>query len=278
MSVLIYGSHGYMGEAFCAEMARRGIAFVRGNRTMGPLSYPRTKLVINAAAFVKTPSVDDNEDFKSATMNGNLVWPTVLACFCSNTSLPLIHISTACLYQGDNGGLGWSETDAPQLTMDTGAGVYVASKELAERVVASYDKAWICRMRLPFDEYSHPRNLLTKLAKFDTVVDETQSLTHRGDFVKACLDLWEKRCPYGTYNCCNPGDVSYRWVCDQINTFRFNGKKTWNFQSPSHFDKTARTIKSRCSLSCAKLLSTGVKMRSVNDAVLDALDKWKEGD
>lgn len=280
--ILVWGASGYMGTAFCDELERRRLPFIRAKRggistIMDTVAFASLKLVINTAACVKTPSVDCNEDAKAETMLGNLALPTMIACACQERDLPLIHVSTACLYQGRNHGKGWSETDPPQLTMDTGAGVYVASKELAERVVSKYDNAYICRMRLPFDEYSHPRNLLTKLASFETVVDETQSLTHRGDFAKACLDLFEKRAPFGIYNVTSPGDVDYRWVCEQINHFRFNGKKQFRFVSPSEFDTyTARTIKSRCSLSCEKLLSTGVKMRSVQDAVLDSLSNWRE--
>lgn len=280
MTTLLFGS-GYIGSAFAEELTRRRWPFVQGKRgsfdnVALQCAFPSVKLVINAAAYVAKPSVDFNEDHKAETIMGNLVWPSLLANACQLHDVPLIHVSTGCLYQGRNHGVGWTEKDAPQLTLDKGAGSYVGSKELAERVVSRYPNAYICRVRLPFDHIAHPRNLLSKLAEFDRVVDETQSIAHRGDFVKACLDLFEKRANYGIYNCCNPGDVDYRWVCDQINQFRFNGKRTWRFVSPGEFDQTARTVKSRCSLSSAKLLSAGVKMRPVGDAVLDSLEKWRE--
>ena len=261
------------------ELERRKWPFIKAKRStfenvVTACSFPTLKLVINAAAFVCKPSVDLNEQQKAETMLGNLVWPTILSAACQMHDVPLIHISTGCLYQGSNNGKGWAETDAPQLTMDAGAGTYVASKELAERVVSRYPNAYICRVRLPFDGQDHPRNLLTKFQAFDTVVDETQSIAHRGDFVNACLDLFEKRCPYGIYNVVNEGAVDYRWLCEQINLSLFNGKKQFKFVKPEQFE--AKTVKSRCVLSVAKLKVAGVKMRPANEAVLASLDHWRK--
>ena len=42
------------------------------------------------------------------------------------------------------------------------------------------------------------------------------SLSHVDDFARACLDLWERLAPFGTYNVTNPGAVTTRQVAGMM--------------------------------------------------------------
>lgn len=290
--ILILGSSGYFGSQFIKEIQSRNLkyAWLKSPSLLSNGDYDVTgwssilthiknyqpTLVLNCAAYVDPRGVDYNEQDREQTLQANLLLPTMLAHACEVTDTPLMHLSTACLYQGDNGGHGWTEDDAPHLNVNT-CGIYVASKIMAERVVRQWRKSWICRVRLPFDGIDHPRNLLTKLAKFQYVVSETQSLTHRGDAVSAMLDMWQNGVEFGTYHLTSPGAVNYLELCDKINLARFNGKRKFCFMSQEVFDATqARTIKSRCVLNTTKLAKAGVKMRHSNEAIDDALTNWRE--
>ena len=46
--------------------------------------------------------------------------------------------------------------------------------------------------------------------------DNVNSISHRADFARACLDLWKRRAPFGTYNVTNPGFVTTRQVVELI--------------------------------------------------------------
>lgn len=299
--ILLLGASGYIGSQFFRELSGRKLGFVCADRnSIGEIIHKieRADLVINCAAKVCAPSVDLNEDCKAETIIGNLVLPSQLAAICESECAPLLHVSTGCLYNSDfsrrqgvklvdsqnHGAWGmdrfeshkFQESDEPMFSFDTGAGTYVASKELAERVVRKYERHYICRVRLPFDEFDNERNLLSKLQRYPRVVDERQSIAHRGDFVKACLELVDMKAPYGTYNCTNPGAVRYRDACDLINKKLHGGKRDFQFVTTDQFDKTtARTPKSRAELSTDKLLATGVKMRPAWEAIEDSLDKWR---
>ena len=61
-----------------------------------------------------------------------------------------------------------------------------------------------------------PRNYLSKVQRYEKVYDNVNSISHRGDFVRACLDLWERRAPFGIYNVTNPGFVTTRQVVDLV--------------------------------------------------------------
>lgn len=272
--VLLFGSSGYVGSVFRREMDRRGIPYVRVARSHVFTRFD-VSLVINCAAYVAKPSVDFCEDNKVETLRGNLLLPAVLSDFSRWLECPFLHVSTGCLYNGDNGGKGWSEKDPAQLTFDTGAGIYVSSKQMAEEVVAKNEHAYICRIRIPFDEEDGERNYISKMLRYPKIYEDLNSLSHRGDFVNACLDLWMASAPFGTYNVTNPGAM---WTHDVVDAIRRHLKPEGQFVYWDHDEfhqKVARTKKSNCVLDVSKLLSTGVKIRPVHEAVEDSLKNWK---
>lgn len=286
MSILLLGQAGYIGQAFITEMNRRDIRYQALSRSAVDytdftilrtvLQSLKPDLVVNCAAFVATPSVDLNEQDKAKTLMANTVFAETLVNACELTHTPLLHVSTGCLFNHppNHDGYAFKETDAPMLTMDRGAGIYVSSKQLAETIVARHPGAYICRIRLPFDEFDHPRNYLTKLMTYPKVLDALNSISHRGDFVKACLDLWDLRAPWGTYHVTNGGAIWAREICAELADAGL--KMAFDFWDWDEFmASVAKTTKSNAILDNTKLLSVGVKMRNINDAVMEAVTNWK---
>lgn len=281
--ILLLGASGYIGQAFFRRLKELDADFACLYRSTCDYTrftelYDTLKhgfsLVINCAAFVAKPSVDLCEDHKSETLLANTVFPQTLLNACEITGVPLIHVSTGCLYNGANRCKGYSEEDSPHLTFDTGAGVYVGSKALAERIVSQYDKAYICRIRLPFDQYDNERNYLSKIQRYPKVYSNVNSLAHRGDFVNACLDLWEKRAKPGIYNCTNRGAISAFEIVGMIRDILKPNRPFFFWDEEEFMQRHARVPKSNCVLSVDKLASVGINMRHVTEAVEDALRKW----
>src|SRR6266446_2437281 len=205
--ILIYGSHGYMGSALVAECQRKGILWKGGDRkvTDQKISLSELKLVINAAAFIPSPTVDECKNNLDDAIDGNVVWPAVLSQFCRLQDVPIMHLSTGCLFDERHE---YTEDMRPTRVWDGYCGTYVGCKLLAETNVRLNPKHYILRLRLPFDEVDHPRNYLSKLASFDRIFEHVNSLTHRGDFAKWALDLWQKKAPFGTYHMVNTDQIS----------------------------------------------------------------------
>lgn len=278
--ILLLGKSGYIGSEFNSQLFLSGAQYKSLSRSerdytnpavlVNLLSWVKPTLVINAAAYVAVPSVDNNDDHKEETLLANLVFPSVLTAMCQQFGVPLMHISTGCLFRAGGGGLNPTEASKPEIEFDKGAGYYTGSKALAERVVMNYDKAYILRIRLPFDEKDHPRNLLTKLLLFDRVWDVEESLTHRGDFVRAALSMFEKKVPYGIYNMTNPGGVRYRDVVEKM-CQRMMRERAQFIPPPMN----PRTMKSTCVLDCSKLAATGVSMRPGWVAVQSSIENWQ---
>jgi len=268
--MIILIGHGYIGSAFAKELRKRCyhfshfcheelVGFENARRIFRTF---RPDLVINCAAFIPRPSVSLCDQNPAETIKGNVLFPSSICDAAADQGAAFAHISTACLWS--DGEL-HSEDDPPQRAFTGHCGFYVGTKMLAEEMVRRHPEHFIWRIRLPFDEYDDPRNYLRKLANFKEVYDHDNSLSHRGDFVRACLDLWDVRANYGTYNVVNPGSVK---ATDAIARLLDKGI----CHAPP---KIIRFAQGDSKVSAKKLLAAGVEMRPVEEALDEALNNWR---
>lgn len=263
--ILLLGATGYIGSEFAREMNLREIPWITVGHGVALefLQYnPAVGLVINCAAFIPKESVSQCDQHPDETIQGNLLLPSNLANVCAGKNITLAHVSTGCLWSD---GQEHSEDDPPQRSFSGHCGFYIGTKVLAEREVRKCDRHYIWRVRLPFDEVACERNYLSKLARFPEVYDHENSISHRGDFVKACLDSIQFQAPFGTYNVTNPGSISAREVVEQL-------VKTGIRKDRPKFLTGLQGGSRLCSL---KLERTGVKIRPVADALAEALKNWR---
>lgn len=311
-SILLLGASGYIGKAFAAELSRRGRPFVPISRAesdytqFGPLLQllreTQPSFVINAAGYTGKPNVDACELAKADTLLGNTLLPQTIAHACIAAEIPWGHVSSGCIYSGakirEEGRvraekdmtradlrqllerspekiLGFTETDPPNFSFrDPPCSFYSGTKALAEEAISG--QAYIWRLRIPFDEIDNSRNYLSKVQRYSKVYDNVNSISHRTDFVRACLDLWEKRAPFGTYNVTNPGFVTTRQVVGLIEKFLKPAKSFEFWESDEEFYRVAaKTPRSNCVLDVSKLAEAGVRIRPVQDALEDSLRNWK---
>jgi dTDP-4-dehydrorhamnose reductase len=312
--VLLLGASGYIGEAFAAELQRRKADFLplsrsqvdytRFDKLLEFLKARKPSFVVNAAGYTGKPNVDACEFDKAGTLAGNTLLPQTIAHACAATDIPWGHVSSGCIYNGAkfefNGKLGaekdmtrpeirqlvekrpgaihgFTENDPPNFSFrDQPCSFYCGTKALGEEVIKDIGQNYIWRLRIPFDEFDNKRNYLSKIQRYAKVYDNVNSISHRADFVKACLDTWERRAPFGIYNVTNPGFVTTRHVVEQIEKFLKPARKFEFWQNDDEFYKfAAKTPRSNCVMAVTKLLSTGVKIRPVEEALEDSLRNWR---
>jgi len=312
--ILLLGATGYVGQAFAHVLSLRGqpfkavsrkdLDYTRYDLLLNCLRSTKPSLLINAAGYTGKPNVDACESAKAETLMGNTLFPQSIAHACSVAAVPWAHVSSGCIYSGaklnvggnlriekdlspsalktlaeTNPGAvhGYTETDEPNFTFRRPpCSFYSGTKALAEEAVAGIGQCYLWRLRIPFDEFDNPRNYLTKIQSYPKVYDNVNSISHRYDFVRACLDLWERRAPFGIYNLTNPGLVTTRQVVHLIQKILKPNRGFEFWQNDEEFYRiAAKTPRSNCVLDVSKLLSTGVKIRPVTEALEHALNNWK---
>lgn len=312
--ILLLGASGYVGQAFARLLRRRQYSFVPLSRRAIDYSdfdllfsyvrKMRPEFVINAAGYPGRPTADACETEREETLAANTLLPQTVARVCAMTKTAWGHVSSGSIYQGakvlDNGRLqihrdinqhelrrlfaghpelflGFTEWDEPNCTFrHPPCSFYSGSKALAEEALRDLGRGYIWRPNELFDESSEPRNLIWHIQNEPKVYDGMYSVSHLEDFVEACLELWERQAPYGTYNVVNPGAVTTReitglieHVLDTDRPFEF-----WNDEAEFHAT-SASIVRSNCILDTSKLLSAGVRLRPALEALESALDKWQ---
>jgi UDP-glucose 4,6-dehydratase len=312
--IILLGGSGYIGQAFDTELRKRNQLFKSISRAQ--IDYSRFDVLlrflrdinpvflINAAGYTGKPNVDACEIARADTLQGNTLLPQTIANACAGAGVPWGHVSSGCIFSGakiveggqmrverdmSKGPLkklaetnpaairGFVETDEPNFSFrQPPCSFYSGTKALGEEAITGLGQNYIWRLRIPFDEFDNGRNYLSKVQRYSKVYDNVNSISHRGDFVQACLDLWEQRAAFGTYNITNPGYVTTRQVVKYIEKILKPARifEFWeNDEEFYHF--AAKTPRSNCVMDVSKLLATGIKVRSVEEALEDSLHNWK---
>ena len=312
--ILLLGATGYIGEAFAKELQRRQkeyiplsraqVDYTRFDRLLEFLRAKKPSFVINAAGYTGKPNVDACELDKAGTLNGNTLLPQTIAHACEAVGIPWGHVSSGCIFAGAKmlcdgqvvtekdmtqpqlhalaeekspAILGFTETDTPNFSFrDPPCSFYSGTKALGEEAMAGIGQSYVWRLRIPFDEFDNKRNYLSKVQRYPKVYDNVNSISHRADYVKACLDTWELRAPFGTYNVTNPGFVTTRHVVETLEKVLKPNHQFEYWSSDEEFYKVAaKTPRSNCVMDVSKLLAAGVKIRGVEEALAASLNNWK---
>jgi dTDP-4-dehydrorhamnose reductase len=223
------------------------------------------------------PNVDACELHKSECVMGNAVLPGTIALACADAGVPWGHVSSGCIYTGKNAdGSGFTETDTPNFTFRTNnCSFYSGTKALGEEVLAGVPNVFVWRLRIPFNQIDGPRNYLTKLIRYNALLDAENSISQLDEFVAATFACWEKRVAFGTYNVTNPGHVTTREVVDLIKKTGVSAKDFQFFTDEAEFMRTAaKTPRSNCVMDSTKLAATGIKLTEVHEAVERDLRRW----
>lgn len=312
--IILLGASGYIGQAFATEMQKRNRPFKSVSRSQMDYSKfdallrflrdTKPTFLINAAGYTGKPNVDACEVARADTLQGNTLLPQTIAQACAAAGVPWGHVSSGCIFSGakilENGQTrverdmshpelkklaetnpaaihGFTETDEPNFSFrQSPCSFYSGTKALGEEAIAGVGQSYIWRLRIPFDQFDNSRNYLSKVQRYSKVYDNVNSISHRADFVQACLDLWESRAAFGIYNITNPGFVTTRQVVKCIEKILKPARKFEFWENDEEFYHfAAKTPRSNCVMDVSKLLAAGVKVRPVEEALEDSLRNWK---
>ncbi len=266
--MLIIGK-GYIGqrlhEAVGGRISRKKIHSFKDAVQLVKRYKPKT--LVNCVGYTGRRNVDDCEVDPDKTIQANTFVPILLAEACIRHNIKYIHISSGCIYHYD---YKHSRPIPEEQIPEFFELYYSRTKIYAEHVLKALAQKYpvlILRIRLPLDTRPHPKNILTRLVKYKTVIDLPNSVTYLPDFFKAFKHLLKIQAR-GIYHIVNKGALRYPELMEvyakHVPDFRFE-----TIKYSAHKLKRTNLI-----LSTKKLEDTHFKVRSTQEVLEECVTNY----
>ena len=229
MNILITGAKGQVGTELVIEAAKRGHeVYGFGSRELDISNYEQVNntvqkinpdVIINAAAYTAVDKAETEHELAYAV---NSQGSENLAKACKAQNIPLLHISTDYVYDGEKQSP-YQETDQPNPT-----GVYGASKlEGDQKIEKNWHKHIIIRVSWVFGRYGNNfvKTMLRLAEQRDelSIVDDQYGAPTSAKAISHCLldilahqQFNQPDCPWGTYNLQSDPGITWYGFAQEI--------------------------------------------------------------
>jgi dTDP-4-dehydrorhamnose reductase len=256
-NVLILGA-GYVGtELFCHSAKEHINYYLKSKKDLdytnnlelrkfilnNDISY-----VVNCSGFTGRPNVDEGEIKKKECWYLNVLLPLKISKICKDTGIGYIHISSGCIYTGYN--KEFTEHDEPNFGLYDHSSFYSKSKHAFETL---NDYGCTIRVRMPFSDDLNERSYITKILKYDNLVNFKNSKTYIPDlcsFIEYIITKNISTSSIGVINFVNPEAQDTEYVTGIMKAYNLENKN-WKFVDINGINITAP--RSNCVLSIDKL-------------------------
>lgn len=208
--------------------------------------------VINCAGKTGSPNVDACELARAETMDANAYFPLRAYEIATNAGARFAHVSSGCLFQG-----GPHDEDSPPNFFGS---TYSISKIASDQVLK--DKALVFRIRMPFGQQDHPKNLLTKLRAYASkgkLWNGLNSITEIDEACQVMANLIRGHAMNGAYNLVNEGAIETREIAEMLGL-----KANW-------WDEDGFAAATACKRSVCQLTNERAPMRPVREALVSCI-------
>jgi dTDP-4-dehydrorhamnose reductase len=217
---LLFGKNGWIGGQLITLLTeQKKVFYLADSRTenresvLAEIEKYNPTHVLNAAGVTGRPNVDWCEDHKAETIRTNVIGCLNIADICAMKGIHHLLYATGCIFEYDDdhiiGGKSFTEDDVPNFH----GSYYSHTKAMVEDMLKVFPTTCTLRVRMPIsDDLSH-RNFITKIVKYDKVVNIPNSMTVLTELLPISLIIAERKLT-GIYNFCNPGAISHNEVLD----------------------------------------------------------------
>lgn len=271
---LLFGGGGWIGPMVRDCATAQGIHVISATSRLENRSGIRTEIelhnptrVVSCAGVTGRPNVDWCEDNKETVVRSNVIGTLNLLDLCHQMKIHVTNLATGCIFVYDkdhpepqfNGK--WSAV--PQFSDSDDANFtgswYSRTKGYVDSILQrSYPAALTLRLRMPISDDLAPRNFVTKIVKYEKVVNIPNSMSVLHDLLPLMVGMVEESVS-GIFNFTNPGVVSHNQVLDQYTKFMDPGFTYQNFSLEEH-DKILKAKRSNNWLSTLKLEKVAARL------------------
>lgn len=220
--VLIFGGKtGWIGGKMNDLCKEKGIEVINADSRIESrdavakeLDEVKPSHVLMSAGITGRPNIDWCEDHKPETIRVNVIGTLNVADLCNERDIHVTVYATGCIFAYDEkhalgNGVGFTEEDAPNFD----GSFYSQTKGYMEPLLKCYPNCMILRVRMPVSDDLFHRNFVTKIAKYERIVDIPNSMTILHEMLPASLAMATKGLT-GVYNFTNPGVISHNEVME----------------------------------------------------------------
>ncbi|KAI1634713.1 NAD(P)-binding protein [Biscogniauxia mediterranea] len=168
-------------------------------QVLSELAIHKPTRVINCAGAHGTPNADWCEDHKIETVRSNVLGVLNVVDCCFQLGIHITHFGSACIYDRSPTNSVFTEEDEPFYA----GSWYSRSRLLSENSIRHYPNVLILRVREPIAADLHPNNLISKLFRYQKLLNMPGSGSVLPNLLPGAILLCEHAVT-GIYNLISP--------------------------------------------------------------------------
>jgi len=243
MKILVIGNKGMLGTDLIKELKKTdyeiigwdlGEIDITNPKDMHKIEDNKPDIIINCAAYT---DVDEAESKKDLAFSVNVTGVNNLAKICIKLNIPLMHISTDYVFNGQKEKYNEDDTKDP-------INYYGKTKAESEDIIVnSLEKYYIIRTSWLFGKNGKNfvetmKKLLTEKNEIKVVDDQKGKPTYTKDLAKAMINLITEKKDFGIYHCTNEDTCTWFEFALQISDY-INSKCKINPCTTKEFPRPA---------------------------------------
>ena len=222
-------------------------------------------VIISAIGFTGTPNTDACEQHIEETISANVFVPVYLAELSfRKPDIHIIHLASGCIFKGSGP---YTEDDHGDYEGLFYSRTKIYAEELLNYAVRLGKKITLARIRIPVDNIPSPKNIITKVAGYKTIIDIPNSVTYIPTLARMLSFLIEKKV-YGIVNTVNTGTLRYPPLMDEYK------KYDTNFQYSVVSLKDIGVARTNLELVPKRLADLGFENENINDLIPEIMREY----
>lgn len=231
--------------------------------------------IINAAGVTGRPNVDWCESNKQETIKANVVGALTLFDIAHSHNIHVINFGTGCIYEYDDAhpmysGVGFTEDEIPNFQ----GSFYSYTKTILDQLVINYPNVLNLRLRMPISDDLHHRSFITKITKYERVVNIPNSMSVLYDLLPLVPVMAERKLT-GNYNFVNPGVISHNEILELYKKYIDPTFIYTNF-SVEEQAKVIKAGRSNNELDTRKLQAEFPELKHIKESMIGVFKRMKQ--
>ncbi|MFA6066651.1 MAG: NAD-dependent epimerase/dehydratase family protein [Candidatus Babeliaceae bacterium] len=276
------GTTGWIGQKIVAIINEQGHIAIAAQSRLEDRHHIEQEIcnlkpdfIINAAGVVGRPNADWCEDNKLETIRSNLIGALNLADIAHKYNIHMTNIGTGCIYEYDNAhplksGIGFTEEDTPNFE----GSFYSKTKKMLDILLLCYPNVLNLRFRMPISSDLHPRNFVTKISKYQKIINIPNSMTILDDLLPLISQMALMKLA-GNYNFVNPGAISHNEILELYKQYIDPTFTYVNF-SVEEQSKVLKALRSNTELDVHKLLAVFPHIPHIKTSIIRVFERMQQ--